>query len=262
MDITLTQVMIAVFVFGIISLAINILLVRKASNLALGLSSQAERIRNFEESVELFEENVSSRLIELDSLLKKQFKELNGVQQSNVSHLKSSQEQHSKYISDTVKESFASFNKRQAAYSFKNKQENLANLEQLTTLVQNLRVDNLVELSNELARHQDLSVENSEFVKSLGDCKVTRIKDKYSGQVTQIYYENNIKRSSDTFVGDTLKYQMFYNATGKPERGLEFNSTGLPIFEYCYDETGEVESQTAFEYDEAGKQVSKETTNY
>lgn len=262
MDITLSHVIIAVLLFGFVSLVINILLLRKSSSLEVQLSSQAARINDFEESLKLVEENITKEVIELDDKLKNQLSDFDKSQKSTATELQTTTEQCSQAAIDTINESFASFNKRQAAYSFKNKQENLANFEQLTTLVQNLRVDNLVELSNELARHQDLSVENSEFVKSLGDCKVTRIKDKYSGQVTQIYYENNIKRSSDTFVGDTLKYQMFYNATGKPERGLEFNSTGLPIFEYCYDETGEVESQTAFEYDEAGKQVSKETTNY
>tara|TARA_B100000700_G_C15051492_1_gene860521 strand:+ start:190 stop:978 length:789 start_codon:yes stop_codon:yes gene_type:complete len=262
MDITLTQIMIAVLVFGIISLAINILIFRKANNLELGLSSQAASIRNLEESLELFEENISSKLIELDSALKKQFKELDRVQQSNVSQLKSSHEQHAQYVSDTVKEAFASLDKRQAAYSFKSKQENLANIEQLTNLIQTLRLNNLVELTNEVARHQDLKIENEEFVKRLGDCKVTRIEDKYSGQITQIYYENNIKRSSDTFAGDSLKYQMFYNASGQPERGLEFNSEGQTIFEYLYDETGEVESQNAFEYDDKGNQVNKEHTSY
>ncbi|NQZ04687.1 hypothetical protein [Idiomarina sp.] len=262
MDITPSHVIIAVLLFGFISLVINVLIFRKSSSLEVQLSSQAARIRDFEESLERFEENITKKVIELDVTLKNQLNEFDKSLKSTATQLQTTTEQYSQTAIDAINESFASLNKRQAAYLFKNKQENLANLEQLTSLIQTLRVSNLVELSNELARHQDLTIENEEFVKCLGDCKVTRVEDKYSGQITQIYYENNIKRSSDTYAGDLLKYQMFYSASGKPQRGLELNSAGQPIFEYLYDETGEVESQTEFEYDDAGKQVSKHHTSY
>ncbi|MEC7643020.1 MAG: hypothetical protein VX870_05920, partial [Pseudomonadota bacterium] len=72
MDITPSHVIIAVLLFGFISLVINVLIFRKSSSLEVQLSSQAARIRDFEESLERFEENITKKVIELDVTLKNQ----------------------------------------------------------------------------------------------------------------------------------------------------------------------------------------------
>ncbi|EJL6400758.1 chemotaxis protein [Vibrio navarrensis] len=145
---------------------------------------------------------------------------------------------------------------------FAAKQAGIAQLEQLTTQIQQLRADNLVSLTNELARHQELTIDTDDFVKRLGDCKVTQIEDKHSGQVTQIYYENGKKRSSDTFAGTQLKYQMTFNDDGKPVRGCEFDQAGNLVFEYLYDDAGEISKRIETVYDPEGNEKQKLETAY
>jgi hypothetical protein len=145
---------------------------------------------------------------------------------------------------------------------FTNRQERIAQLEQLTTQIQKLRADNLVSLINELAKHQELTLETDDFLKKLGDCKVTQIEDKHSGQITQVYYENGIKRSSDTYAGDNLRYQMLFNEDGKPVKGSEFDDQGNLIFEYIYDDAGEISKRIETTYDQSGKKSVELETAY
>lgn len=145
---------------------------------------------------------------------------------------------------------------------FTHRQARIAQLEQLTTQIQKLRTDNLVSLTNELAKHQELTLETDDFLKKLGDCKVTQIEDKHSGQVTQVYYENGIKRSSDTFAGDDLRYQMTFNDYGKPVKGTEFNDKGNVIFEYIYDDAGEISKRIEMTYDQSGTKLEELETAY
>lgn len=150
----------------------------------------------------------------------------------------------------------------QKTIAFSNKQEQLANLAQLSSLVQTLRIENIVEITNELSKHNELRVETPDFIKHLGDCKVLKIEDTYSGQFTQVFYENGIKRSTNTFSGEKLKYQMFYDETGKAQRGIEFDSDGNTIFEYIYDDAGEVSKRIEFNYDEAGQEINQIKKSY
>lgn len=140
---------------------------------------------------------------------------------------------------------------------FAGKQSSQATLEQLTAQIQRLRTDNLVSLTNELAQHQDLQLVTDDFIKTLGECKVTQIEDKHSGQMTRIYYEQNIKRRSDTFAGELLKYQMVFNEDGKPSVGREFDAKGNLVFEYTYDEAGEISKRVETKYDRSGQQASQ-----
>ncbi|WP_372943492.1 hypothetical protein [Shewanella sp.] len=138
---------------------------------------------------------------------------------------------------------------------FTYKQQQLANLETLSGLIQNLRVQNLVELTNELTQHTELTVDTQDFVKHLGECKVVKVEDKHSGQVTQIYYENGVKHSSDTLLGEQLKYQMFYDHDGKLVKGIEYDDQQRVSFEYLYDAAGEINQRVEFAYDANGKQA-------
>lgn len=139
---------------------------------------------------------------------------------------------------------------------FTHKQQQLSNLETLSGLIQNLRVQNLVELTNELAQHTELKVDTLDFVKHLGECKVVKIEDKHTGQVTQVYYENGIKHSSDTLQGEQLKYQMFYDHEGKLVKGIEYGDDQRVIFEYLYDGAGEISQRLEYGYDANGKQAN------
>ncbi|MEE1676159.1 hypothetical protein SNR37_001486 [Agarivorans aestuarii] len=145
---------------------------------------------------------------------------------------------------------------------FENKQMHRATIEQLTSLVESLRCDNLVSLSNELAKHQDLNIETADFIKQLGDCKVTQITDKHSNQVTKLLYIDGVRRSSETYAGKQLKYQMTYSPQGQPEMGTEFDANGNAIFEYVYDEAGEINQRIEREFDANDVAVKQTETTY
>lgn len=122
-------------------------------------------------------------------------------------------------------------------------QERLALMEQLTQQVQNLKISNAVDLTNALLEGRDLKVETEEFVKHLGECKVTAMEDKLSGQVTEILYQGGHKVASRTFEGGQLKYQIQFDDQGRAVKGEEFGSDGELAFEYHYDLAGEVSSR-------------------
>ncbi len=146
--------------------------------------------------------------------------------------------------------------------AFTNKQAQVSQVEVITNLVQSLRVDNLVELTNDICKKNNLTIENSDFIKKLGDCKVLQIEDKHSGQLTHINYENGIKVSSNTFSGDRLKYRMDYSPEGKMLKGIEFNKDQTINFEYKYDEAGEIGQKTEYKYDANGNEANKIETVY
>ncbi|CAM3042618.1 hypothetical protein PAT01_35190 [Pseudoalteromonas atlantica] len=152
----------------------------------------------------------------------------------------------------TLNNSIIDLGKEQHKVAFVNNQNQLSNFETLTTLLQSIRIDNIIELTNELGKHKKLTVETEDFVKKLGDCKVLTIEDKLTGQITQVYYENGIKRSTDTFSGEHLKYQMFFNEDGKASRGVELDTEGNLTFEYLYNEAGEVNKRIEHVYDNSG----------
>lgn len=171
----------------------------------------------------------------------------------STEHLSKSQKQ----ISDLVLENFDELQKLTKQHSFSNRQQQLSNFEQLTSLVQTLRIDNAVELTNALCKHQELKVNTDDFVKYLGDCKVMKIEDKLTGQYTLITYENGLKTSTSTYAEESLKYQMFFDESGKAERGIELNAQGEIAFEYYYDKAGEVSKRIEFVYDTAHAEPKK-----
>ncbi|TKB48446.1 hypothetical protein FCL40_12100 [Ferrimonas sediminicola] len=129
-------------------------------------------------------------------------------------------------------------------------QAQLALVEQLTGLVQSLKITNAVDLTHALVEGRELKVETEEFVKQLGECKVTAMEDKLSGQVTEILYQEGRKVSSRTFENGQLKYQISFDEQGRATKGEEFNQKGELAFEYHYDLAGEVASR----HDHSGAQ--------
>jgi len=141
--------------------------------------------------------------------------------------------------------------------SFKIKQERTSAFEQLSSLIQTIRVENLSEITSNIAKQKNLKINTSDFEKHLGDCKVVQMIDKHTGQVTRFNYEKGIKRSSDTLDGDVLKYQMFFDDQGKVSKGVEFNDNGDITFEYEYDKAGEISKRNEYIYSNKTKAPKK-----
>lgn len=192
-------------------------------------------------------ETVSASLVNSDKQLAK-YQEQN---QSNLTLLKQNLEHTKEQLIKLLNQ-----------IAFDEKQQQITRFEQLSKQLNTLRIDNIVDLTNELGKHNELQVDSEDFVKYLGDCKVLKIEDKHTGQITQVFYENGVKRSTETYSGDDIKYQMFYDSSGKAQRGLEFNEKGLVAFEYNYDAAGEVAKRIDFTYDESGNEESRHEVSY
>jgi molybdopterin converting factor small subunit len=292
MDITLTHIFSAVVLLGIFAITLIFLLKSKVAQLEANLKQQSESSSNsLAKTVKAIEEKLIHKVEELNQQTVKnnvlqtnlveelskstiqQNDSLQGIIKATgdkiekVTHVLAKEsngylQEASEAIKSLITSKVEALKKDQTTVAFKNKQDNLSNIEQLTSLINSVRVSNLVELTNELAKHQELTIETDEFLKQLGDCKVLKLEDKHSGQVTQIYYDDGIKRSSDTFAGDVLKYQMFYNASGKAEKGLELDTKGNVIFEYIYDDAGEISKKIESLYDESGSKTGQEEKSY
>ncbi|MFS1437036.1 hypothetical protein [Shewanella sp. 10N.286.48.A6] len=293
MEINLLHVIIAVSLVGVINLITTVFLKSKVSNLQSKLDEQtkASNIKNAKETAELkvtveqgtkaintavlainkdissslskTEENIIGCYSQVQAELKSvvltlsTFKENSKAQNESILSLLTNSSsallENQKISTNTINNSINEIEKSQKTLAFSHKQEQLSNFEQLTKSIHTLRIENTIEITNELGKHTELTVDTEEFTKQLGNCKVLKITDKHSGQVTQVYYENGVKRSSDTFANEQLKYQMFYSADGNPEKGLEFNGQEQIVFEYLYDEAGEINQRTEFSFDESGK---------
>lgn len=292
MDITLTHVFSAVVILGLFAITLIFLLKNKVTLLENDLKKQSESNSNsLANALKTIEEKLINKVAELNQqTVKNNTQQINLVEELSKSTIQQNDSLQSivkatgdniekgiqvlakgsnEYLQETLEaikslitSKIEALEKEQTTVSFKNKQDNLSNIEQLTSLINSLRINNLVELTNELAKHQELAVETDEFIKKLGDCKILKLEDKHSGQVTQIYYDDGIKRSSDTFAGDVLKYQMFYNASGKAEKGLELDTKGNVIFEYIYDDAGEINKKIESLYDESGSKTGQEEKSY
>jgi len=270
MDITLTHLLVVIAVFSLIAITLIALLKNKVTQLESAFKQQSvvhsEALTALEATLSanltaLHKQNIQHQIQQKDVLQdlinemgKHITKQLQNIREENQTKLNEVQTS----ITDNVK----ALEKEQKTIAFKNQQDNLSNLEQLSSFVNTLRINNLIELTNALAKHQALSVETEDFIKVLGDCKVLTLKDKHSGQTTEIHYENGIKVSSDTFADDTLKYQMFYSESGNAEKGVELDANGNIIFEYLYDDAGEISKKIESEYDQAGNKINQKEKIY
>ncbi|SDJ52838.1 hypothetical protein SAMN04488540_10982 [Ferrimonas sediminum] len=129
---------------------------------------------------------------------------------------------------------------------FGRKQGERSMIEQLSGVIQALKIENAIELTNGLASGKELKVETADFIKHLGDCKVTRMEDKASNQVTEIIYNEGKKVASQTFADGLLKYQMTFDSDGKLTKGEEFDDQGNMVFEYQYNAAGEITNRIDF----------------
>ncbi|USD39145.1 MULTISPECIES: hypothetical protein [Ferrimonas] len=136
--------------------------------------------------------------------------------------------------------------RNQKQNEFGRKQSEHSVIEQLSGVIQALKIENAIELTNGLANGKELKVETADFIKHLGDCKVTRMEDKASNQVTEIIYNQGKKVASQTFADGLLKYQMTFGSDGKLTKGEEFDDQGNIVFEYQYNAAGEITNRIDF----------------
>ena len=135
-------------------------------------------------------------------------------------------------------------------------------LSQLLSFISSLRIENIADLTNALVQKNGLQVETNDMVQFFDDCKVSKALDKNTGQLTTFIYTNGIKSLSETFADGKLKYQMEFSSLGKPIKGTELNDEGNLVFEYHYDEAGEILKRLDFTYDSIGEKRKSIEVNY
>ncbi len=140
--------------------------------------------------------------------------------------------------------------------SFNNK------IQQLQCAIKYLKLDNLLNTSNEVANCKENICENEHFVQQFGYCKIVKITDKHSGEVTQVSYDEfGRKSSTQTYSGGVLRYAMEYE-DDRLARGIEYGLGGEISFEYEYDEADEIAKKIEYIYGEDGKLDGRKETNY
>lgn len=137
-----------------------------------------------------------------------------------------------------------------------------SNFLNMIKLVNNLRLDNLINVSNEISKYKEGIYEDDHFLQVVGHCKIIKITDKKSGEITDVYYDENGEKSfTETFDKDLLKYTMKYE-NGKLRNGIEFNQNGEISFEYIYDDAEEISKKIEYIYDESTQLKEKKEINY
>jgi hypothetical protein len=164
--------------------------------------------------------------------------------------------------SANVTKKLDSFLAMQDKYSINIKSKIESNFSNMLQLVNNLRLDNLINVSNEISKYKEGTYEDKHFLQEVGHCKIIKLTDKNNGEVTHVYYDENGEKShTETFDKDVLKYAMKYE-NGKLKNGVELNQNGEILFEYFYDDAEEVSKKIEYIYDEKAKLVNKKETNY
>ncbi|MGE4444904.1 MAG: hypothetical protein AB7E37_08055 [Candidatus Altimarinota bacterium] len=164
--------------------------------------------------------------------------------------------------SETVTQKLDGFLAIQDKYSLNIKSKLESNFMNMLQLVNNLRLDNLINVSNEIGKYKKGIYEDEHFLQEVGFCKIIKLTDKNSGEVTNVYYdENGDKSHTETYDKDTLKYAMKYE-NGKLKNGVEFNQNGEILFEYFYDDAEEISQKIEYIYDEKANILNKQETNY
>lgn len=132
----------------------------------------------------------------------------------------------------------------------------------MVTLVNNLRLDNLINVSNEINKYKEGIYEDEHFLQEVGHCKIIKITDKESQDITYINYTDNGEKSyTETYHDNILKYSMKYE-NNKLKIGMEFDVNGEISFEYFYNEMEEIDKKIEYIYDNNLKLKDKKEINY
>lgn len=163
---------------------------------------------------------------------------------------------------DEVKKDTKIFKVNFEKYHLNNKNQLENSFQNTVKLVNNLRLDNLINVANEIGKYKNGVVEDEHFLQEVGHCKIIKFTDKQTNEVTNVYYDENGEKSyTQTYLNDYLKYEMIYT-NGLLSQGAEFNNLKQVIFAYQYDEVGEVSVKIEYEYDVNGNQIEKSRITY
>jgi hypothetical protein len=126
--------------------------------------------------------------------------------------------------------------------------------EHILQTVNSLKIENYIEVNNMLNKYRKLEVEDKHFVQELGDYKILKIVDKATNEVTDITYENGLKKETRTFKNELPKYATEYE-NGVLKRGFELDDNGDILFEYEYNAIGEVATSIEYSYTNGTKKI-------
>ncbi|WP_041671860.1 hypothetical protein [Sulfurospirillum barnesii] len=146
-------------------------------------------------------------------------------------------------------------------------EQNITNLVQSTfhTISQqilNLKIDNYVNTANKTLNSKEHIYENEFFTQEFGHCKIVKIIDKKDNSITNVYYnENGGKSYTETFNENILTYSAHYQ-DDRLHRGCEYDSHANLLFEYFYNEIGEVTKRIEYFYAEDGALEQTQETHY
>lgn len=102
---------------------------------------------------------------------------------------------------------------------------------------------------NSLGENDEVVVSKDGLIKHLTGFRVLRVEDQNNDHVTVFNYSGNQKVSSETTVDGVVKYKMTFDEFERPSLGIELDASGSPIFEYHYDESGEVSKRIDYAAD-------------
>lgn len=126
----------------------------------------------------------------------------------------------------------------------------------------NLKIDNYVNTANKTLNSYHHIYENEFFTQEFGHCKIVKIIDKKDNATTNIYYSDIGQKSyTETFCEKNLKYSAHYQ-NDKLTRGCEYDSHANLLFEYFYNEIGEVVKKVEYSYAEDNSLEKTQETNY
>lgn len=117
--------------------------------------------------------------------------------------------------------------------------------------INHTRLSNIIHFAAEIAKYRNGVYEDQYFIQEVGECKIFKITDKKTQEVSNIYYENNLKSFTETFLDNKLKHKMYYDK-GLLATAEDFDKNGNLAASYEYDEAGEITSKTEYEYDDNG----------
>lgn len=147
-------------------------------------------------------------------------------------------------IQETLEKNILNINNNMA--DLKNEFAN--NMHTIMKQIGNLQLANYIDFANEIHKSKDYTYEDENFIQDVGHCKIVKIKDKKSGEVTHVYYDHQGNKShTETFTNEILKYSMMYD-NKKLVKGFEYNLDGDVIFKYEYNEAGEIINKTEYLY--------------
>jgi len=137
----------------------------------------------------------------------------------------------------------------------------LSNQVEITHKIDMIRLSNFINVTNEISKYKNGIEENDNFIKEIGFGKVVQIINKEDNEITKISYLNDNEYESKIFVNDIIKYLMQYE-NNTLVKSSEYDKNHNIIFDYAYNEAGEITSKIEYIYDKNNKQIDKIETKY